>query len=88
MEHLSNILKAIFAYQNGDAILKRANILNTSSDEIPANHHYMSEYLYKQTSESMLMNLLQKVNIYNTVDQKSIIIQVFLSKWSQPDYSI
>ena len=88
MEHLSNILKAIFAYQNGDAILKRANILNTSSDEIPANLHCMPEYLYKQTSESMLMNLLQMVNIYNTIDQKSIIVQVFQSKWSQPDYSI
>lgn len=87
MEHLSNVLKALFAHQDGDEILKRANILK--SDDYTLGRHQLSDgYLYKETSESTLMNLLQKVNLYNTIDQKSIIVQVFHSKWAQPDYSV
>lgn len=82
MEHLSNALQAVFAHQDGDEILVRANILN-SEREYP-----QPEYLYKETSESMLMKLLHNVNVYSTIDQKSILMQVFQSKWTQPDYSI
>ena len=82
MEHLSNTLQAVFAHQDGDEILVRANILNS------AREYPQPEYLYKETSESMLMKLLHNVNVYSTIDQKSILMQVFQSKWTQPDYSI
>lgn len=85
MEHLANILKSLFAYQDGDEILRRANLLR---DTVNAKNNNCVEYLYRETKESTLMNLLQKVNIYSTIDQKSIIVQVFQSKWSQPDFSI
>ena len=41
MEHLSNALQAVFAHQDGDEILVRANILNS------AREYPQPEYLYK-----------------------------------------
>ena len=84
MEHLANVLKSLFAYQDGDVILRRAALLRDTNEEI---NNSSTEYLYREPSESTLINLLQRVNLYSTIDQKSIIVQVFQSKWSQPDYS-
>lgn len=85
MEHLANVLKSLFAYQDGDVILRRAALLRETDEE---KNNSSAEYLYRKPSESTLINLLQRVNLYSTIDQKSIIVQVFQSKWSQPDYSI
>lgn len=87
MEHLCNALKSVFAYQDGSEILRRCGMLKSPSSCQDTNNVPI-EYWYKETPESILMDLLQKANIYNTLDQKSIIIQVFQSKWMQPDYSI
>lgn len=86
MEHLSNILKAMYAHQDGDEILKQARILRVKDKTIQDDKE--PRFLYKNTLESTIVNLLQKANIYNTIDQKLIIANVFQSKWSQPDYSI
>lgn len=84
MEHLSNAIKAVFAHQDGDQVLMNAGVLDNNEKDSDLHH----KPLYKETPESLLMNLIQKTNVYNTIDQKSIIVQVFQSKWTQPDYSI
>ena len=86
MEHLSNIIEALFAYQDGDQILKYAHFLKDDNDSNKKSKE--PKYLYKETPESIIINLLQKVKIYNTLDQKLIIAQVFQSKWSEPEYSL
>lgn len=86
MEHLSNIIEALFAYQDGDQILKYAHLLKDDNDSNKKSKE--PKYLYKETPESTIINLLQKAKIYNTIDQQLIIAQVFQSKWSEPDYSL
>lgn len=43
MEHLANILKSLFAYQDGDEILRWANLLR---DTVNAKNNNCVEYLY------------------------------------------
>ena len=82
MEHLSNALKALFAKQDGDDVLYRAGIWKKSKD----NSFVEYVNLDADMNESHLMPLLNKVDVYNTLDQQIIVGQVILSQWMSPDY--
>lgn len=81
MEHLSNALRALFAEQNGDDVLYNAGLLRK-------NGKYNSNeciHLDTKIKESHVMRLLKKANIYNTVDQQTIVCQVITDQWMEPN---
>lgn len=80
MEHLSNILRALFVKQSGDAVLYYAGWLMKEQKKISS-----AMYLDTQIQESQIMHLVRKANIYNTLDQDMIVTQVLLSQWMEPD---
>ena len=82
MEHLNNALKALFAKQDGDDVLYRAGIWKKSKDD--SFVEYVN--LDADMNESHLMPLLNKADVYNTLDQQIIVGQVILSQWMSPDY--
>ena len=80
MEHLSNALKALFAEQDGDEILFMAGLMAKENKSVPKPTYLDSSY-----NESQLMHLLRKLNMYNTIDQQSIVGQILISEWMKPN---
>lgn len=81
MEHLSNALKALFGEQDGDSVLYSAGILREKGE----NSSGKCAKLDTKMSESQVMRLLKKINVYNTLDQQMIVGQVILSQWMEPN---
>lgn len=81
MEHLSNALRALFAEQNGDDVLYNAGLLRRSGK------YNSNECIHLDTGikESHVMRLLKKANIYNTVDQQTIVCRVIIDQWMEPN---
>lgn len=81
MEHLGNALKALFISQNGDDVLSSAGLLRDGKAKIVSDIVHLDSDL----QESQIFKLLNKLNIYSTLDQKIIVGQVIISQWMQQD---
>lgn len=81
MEHLSNALKAIFKEQDGDEVLYCCELLKRDGQYNNKSNHRPDTDL----QESQISSLLRKVNAYNTLDQESIVGQVVINQWMEPN---
>ena len=78
MENLSKAIWALFTKIDGDDVLKKAGMLESSEDSMPETRH-MDGYI----NESELMRCLLEIDKKSTNDQLEMLCQVIQAKWME-----